>query len=111
MDQVEAMEKVHLLFGGDTMLGRKVNEVIHREGPAYPLAALASVTRAADLFLVNLECAITARDLRYSGPEKAFYFRADPVAAETLRLAGIDLVSLANNHALDADYDGLRASP
>ena len=108
MKNTQASENLRLLFGGDVMLGRRVNEVIHREGAAYPLEALASLTCAADLFLVNLECAISPRDLRYSGPEKAFYFRADPVAAETLRMAGVDLVSMANNHALDADYDGLR---
>lgn len=108
MERAQGPNKLRLLFGGDVMLGRRVNEMIYREGAAYPLGALASLTRAADLFLVNLECAISPRDLRYSGPEKAFYFRADPVAAETLRIAGVDLVSLANNHALDADYDGLR---
>ncbi len=101
-------DKLHLLFGGDTMLGRRVNEAIRREGFTYPLEAVVATTRAADLFLVNLECAITPRDIQYSGPEKVFYFRADPVAAEVLTYAGVDLVSLANNHALDADYDGLR---
>ncbi len=90
------------------MLGRGVNEVIRSAGPAHPLAPLWPVTRAADLFCANLECALTAQDLRYGGPPKAFYFRADPPAAETLRLAGVGLVSLANNHALDADIDGLR---
>lgn len=90
------------------MLGRGVNVVIRRKGATYPLEPLAATTRAADLFLVNLECAITPRDIWYSGPRKAFYFRADPAAADTLAHAGVDLVSLANNHALDADYDGLR---
>lgn len=108
MDDVQAADKLYLLFGGDTMLGRRVNEVILREGFAYPLEALVTMTHAADLFLVNLECAISPRHVRYSGPDKMFYFRADPVAAETLAYAGVDLVSLANNHALDADYDGLR---
>ncbi|HEX6384551.1 MAG TPA: CapA family protein [Anaerolineae bacterium] len=97
--------ELRLLLGGDTMLGRGVNEVIKRAGPAYPLASL---TRAADLFWVNLECAISPRNIVYSGPAKRFYFRADPVAAETLTHAGVGLVTLANNHALDADYDGLR---
>ena len=90
------------------MLGRGVNVVIRRKGATYPLEPLVATTRAADLFLVNLECAITPRDIWYSGPRKAFYFRADPAAADTLAHAGVDLVSLANNHALDADYDGLR---
>ena len=108
MKDAQAPDILHLLFGGDTMLGRGVNKMIQSKGAAYPLESLGVITRAADLFLVNLECAITPRDLQYSGPEKAFYFRADPVAVETLAYAGVDLVSLANNHALDADYDGLR---
>ena len=108
MDGTPDPERLDLLFGGDTMLGRRVNEAIRREGFTYPLEAVVATTRAADLFLVNLECAITPRNVQYSGPEKAFYFRADPVAADTLTYAGVDLVSLANNHALDADYDGLR---
>ncbi len=89
------------------MLGRGVNQVIRRQGAAYPLDRLTSITRSGDLFFVNLECAISAKDMVYSGPPKAFYFRADPLAVETLKHAGVDVVSLANNHALDADYTGL----
>jgi poly-gamma-glutamate capsule biosynthesis protein CapA/YwtB (metallophosphatase superfamily) len=99
---------VQLLFGGDVMLGRGVNDMIARTSPTYPLESLFSITRAADLFLVNLECAISHRDIPYSGSPKVFYFRADPIAAEVLTSAGVGLVSLANNHALDADYSGLR---
>lgn len=97
-----------LLLGGDAMLGRGVDVMIRRMGPAYPLEPLARLTRGADLFFANLECAITGRNARFSGPPKAFYFRADPRAIETLTSAGVDLVSLANNHALDADPEGLR---
>ncbi len=99
--------KVRLFLGGDMMLGRGVNEMILRMGPAYPVQELAPVTRKADLFFVNLECAITDKDLVYRGPPKAFYFRASRKAIETLQLAGVHLVNLANNHALDADYEGL----
>jgi poly-gamma-glutamate capsule biosynthesis protein CapA/YwtB (metallophosphatase superfamily) len=98
---------LNLLLSGDAMLGRGVNVVLHRTGPGYPLEPLATLTRAADLFFTNLECAISPRNKIYSGPSKMFYFRADPVAAEALAYAGVDLVSLANNHALDADFIGL----
>lgn len=89
------------------MLGRGVMEVIRRSGAAYPLAPLARMTSGADAFLVNLECALTSREQMFPGARKAFYFRADPAAVETLTSAGVDLVTLANNHALDAGYDGL----
>jgi len=101
-------ENLTILFGGDTMLGRGVNDVINKAGPRYPVAPLVSITQEADLFFINLECAITDSKQVYSGPEKAFYFRADAIATETLAHAGVDGVSLANNHALDANEVGLR---
>ena len=89
------------------MLGRGVDEVIRRVGPEYPLELLSPLTRQADLFFANLEAAISPRPLTFSGAPKTFYFRGEPAVAETLADAGVDLVSLANNHALDADYAGL----
>ncbi|NNG17276.1 MAG: CapA family protein [Gemmatimonadales bacterium] len=97
-----------ILFGGDVMLGRGVNSTVRKEGPAHPFGPLRPATRHADLFLANLECAISPDHAQYSGPPKAFYFRADPIGVDVLTHAGIGLVSLANNHALDADRAGLR---
>lgn len=99
--------RLRLLLGGDTMLGRGVDEAIARHGVDRPLAGLREFLAGADLFAVNLECAITAADTWYQGPAKAFYFRARPPAAELLRRAGVGLCTLANNHALDAGPEGL----
>lgn len=99
---------INLMLGGDVMLGRGVNDMVQKKGPRFPLESLQPVFRQADLFFVNLECAITDRKLQYSGPFKTFYFRGDAQVADVLADAGVDLVSLANNHALDADYQGLR---
>lgn len=96
-----------ILFGGDLMLGRGVNKVINEHGPEHPLKPLHDVTRAADFTFVNLECAISNTEQTFQGAPKAFYFRADPLAVNTLTSAGIDAVSLANNHALDAGVIGL----
>jgi poly-gamma-glutamate synthesis protein (capsule biosynthesis protein) len=90
------------------VLGRGVNRIIHEFGPGYPFEPLHSVLDPADLFFVNLESAISPRDIQYAGPPKAFYFRANPIAVEALTAAHVDFVSLANNHALDADVAGLR---
>ena len=93
---------------GDVMLGRLVNDVIHEKGFAYPWGDMLSLLRRPDLLLINLECTLTmatrpARD----GSDKAFHFRADPAVAETLRLAGVDFASLANNHGGDFGSEGL----
>lgn len=97
-----------VLFGGDVMLGRLVGDAIRRFGPQYPLGPVAPLMRGADLTIVNLECAITASARQWSGAPKAFYFGAPPEAVRALVDAGVDLVSLANNHILDFDVGGLR---
>jgi len=97
-----------ILFGGDVMLGRIVKDYIRHFGPGYPLGPVAGLMRAADLTLVNLECAITASTCYWQGEPKAFYFGAPPEAVHALTDAGVDLVSLANNHALDFGITGLR---
>lgn len=101
-------QTVRVLFGGDVMLGRNVKECILRHGADYPLQPVAPLMRAPDLTVVNLECAITDSPERWPGAPKAFYFGAPPAAADTLEGAGVDLVSLANNHALDYGVEGLR---
>lgn len=89
------------------MLGRIVKELICEQGSDYPLGEIAASLRGADLALVNLECAITASSETWPGEPKAFYFGAPPEAVRALRGAGIDLVSLANNHTLDFGMQGL----
>lgn len=103
-----ATESRRILFGGDVMLGRTVAETILRNGPGYPLGPVAHSMRDADLTIVNLECAITSCVKRWGGAAKAFYFGAPLEAIETLSDAGVDLVSLANNHVLDFGAEGLR---
>jgi poly-gamma-glutamate synthesis protein (capsule biosynthesis protein) len=103
----DANAPVRLVLGGDVMLGRLVKEEILARGPRYPLGQLARFMRAADLTLVNLECAITDRDAVWEGAPKAFYFGAPSAAIDSLADAGVDVVSLANNHSLDFGPQGL----
>jgi poly-gamma-glutamate synthesis protein (capsule biosynthesis protein) len=50
---------------------------------------------------VNLECCISERGEPWPAPGKPFFFQAPPRAADVLAAAGVDCVTLANNHALD----------
>jgi poly-gamma-glutamate capsule biosynthesis protein CapA/YwtB (metallophosphatase superfamily) len=91
-----------LALAGDTMLGRNVGERLAVDPPAALFSEeLVRVVQEADLFVLNLECAISDRGERWPDPFKRFFFRAPPVAVEALRLLGVDAVTLANNHALD----------
>ena len=55
--------------------------------------------KQADLFMVNNECTFTNRGTPTEG--KTYTFRSDPQNAKILQDMGVDLVSLANNHAYD----------
>jgi poly-gamma-glutamate capsule biosynthesis protein CapA/YwtB (metallophosphatase superfamily) len=95
-----------LALAGDTMLGRGVAEAISR-GQSLVAAEVVAAAAEADLFVLNLECCISAGGQRWPDPYKPFFFRAPPEAASLLAGLGVDCVSLANNHALDFGYDAL----
>ncbi|MFF3766534.1 CapA family protein [Streptomyces sp. NPDC001922] len=97
-----------LALAGDTMLGRNVGQQL-AAFPDEPLFTdeVVAAAREADLFVLNLECAISARGTPWPDPFKRFFFRAPPVAAEVLRDLGVGCVTLANNHALDFGPDAL----
>jgi poly-gamma-glutamate capsule biosynthesis protein CapA/YwtB (metallophosphatase superfamily) len=91
-----------LALAGDTMLGRGVAERLSVVDPADLFSDdVVAAVREADLFVLNLECAISTRGERWPDPHKPFFFRAPPSAADALRHLGVDCVTLANNHALD----------
>ncbi len=84
--------------------GRVAGRLAH---PATALAPIAPGLSAADLTMVNLETAITDRGV----PEpKEFHFRAPASALVALRTAGVDVATMANNHAVDYGPQGLADS-
>lgn len=97
-----------LAITGDVMLGRGVNEELHRVDPRAPWGDALPLLEEADLRLCNLECAVTSHLRPWSRTPKVFHFRADPeVAVPTLMAAGVDACALANNHTLDFEEQGL----
>ncbi len=98
-----------LALAGDTMLGRGVAETLAQGRPPQSLVApeVVEVAREADLFVLNLECAVSERGSPWPDPWKPFFFRAPPVAVEALVHLGVDCVTLANNHALDFGEEAL----
>ena len=84
-----------------------MNEVLKEMPPAYPWGDTLSLFHETDVRLCNLECALTDRETPWSATPKTFHFRSDAKNVETLTVAHMDAVSLANNHALDYDYEGV----
>ena len=81
----------------------------------HPRGALGPISRTlagADLAMVNLESAITERGTpeakELEVPDRRFYYRTPPAALDVLDAAGIDVVTMANNHGADYGPVGLR---
>ena len=60
---------------------------------------LLEIMRSSDVFMINNEFPYTNRGTPLAN--KAFTFRADPANVQLLDEMGVDIVSLANNHASD----------
>jgi len=90
--------RVHLAAVGDLMLGRTIGKRILNQGAQVPFAGVASVLRMADITVGNLECAMGSGG---TVQRKYYTFLAPPEAAQALAHGGLDILNLANNHALD----------
>lgn len=111
--QEPRLQEARLLFAGDVTLGfhyeEYVDEQVKKGRPrdemlAWGFAKVGARTRAADLFVVNLECPFTVRGEKVP---KNFNFRARPELVAALHAGGVDVVSLANNHLMDFGQEGL----
>lgn len=71
----------------------------HPHKPDHPWRDVAPVLRRADVAVANLESAVSTRGIAVAG--KDYAFRGTPAALRAVGRAGIDAVSLANNHSLD----------
>src|SRR5207245_9581577 len=100
---------IRLGLAGDAMLGRLVDRHVLANPatrPAYVWGNTLPLWRQMDLRMVNLECVIATTGEPWV--PKTFHFRGGPRAIDALETAGIQLVSLANNHVLDFGAEALR---
>ncbi|GAA4239480.1 CapA family protein [Actinomadura meridiana] len=100
-----AKEPIILAFGGDTHFEGQLRARLGNVETA--LGPVAKQLRAADFTMLNLETAITTGG---TPAPKSFTFRAPPTAFKALKAAGVDVVSMANNHGMDYMESGLRDS-
>jgi len=93
---------VTLAFAGDVHFTGRTARLL--SDPATAFGPVSAVLRAADFAAVNLETPVTSRG---TPQPKTYHFRTVPAAFTALRAAGVDLVTLANNHVLDYGPVGL----
>jgi poly-gamma-glutamate synthesis protein (capsule biosynthesis protein) len=85
---------VSLGFAGDTSFHNGLHLLD-------PLSEATGVLSLPDLMVVNLETAVAPASVGFPLVDKQFLFRSEPVMVQQMVDAGIDVVTLANNHALD----------
>jgi poly-gamma-glutamate synthesis protein (capsule biosynthesis protein) len=96
--------RVTLNAVGDLMLDRDIESMMEAKGAAYPFAAVRDLLADADITIANMEGTFTDSGAQ---ADKFYTFRTAPRLAKGLADAGIDVVSLANNHTMDFGAAGL----
>ncbi|HVH08231.1 MAG TPA: CapA family protein [Gemmatimonadales bacterium] len=96
--------ELSLIAVGDIMLAGRAQPVLGERGPDHPFVAVLPLLRRAPIVLGNLEgpFALVARRER-----RNHSYRVDPGLAHALKRAGINVVTLANNHLLDCGRAGV----
>lgn len=113
---------------GDVMLGRLIDQLfptrvdcpeearivssmraqrphLQNFGSESPWGNALPLMRSGDLNIINLETSVTTHATKW--PNKVFNYRMHPDNIESLKVAHVDHVSLANNHTLDFSEAGL----
>ncbi|MFD5461638.1 CapA family protein [Kitasatospora sp. NPDC127059] len=95
---------ITVAFAGDVHFEGRTEPRLTVQPPEQALGPISRTLADADLSVLNLETAITGR----GAPEpKTYTFRTTPKALSVLKDSGVDVVSMANNHAVDFGADGL----
>lgn len=92
------------LGGGDVMLGGRARKAVDEFGIDYPLAAVQPLLALSPIVMANLEGPFAADARRV---DRQFSYRVKPGLAAALPRAGVNVVTLANNHLVDCDRDGV----
>lgn len=106
---------IRLVFTGDNLLGARMPQLISKYGEDWPYSQVAQYLLAGDMTFGNLESPITSYATKTPGKSwesihagRNFIFKAPPeYSGRILSRAGFDVVSLANNHAMDYCAQGL----
>lgn len=113
-------QRVMLAFGGDVMMGRRYYKPYFGDAilinPDSKLSDSMEIVRhikpymgIADYAAVNLETQITDTKPSKRAPKSVTFF-SQPETLEALHWAGVDYVSLGNNHTYDYLDEGLTAT-
>lgn len=100
-------EGIQLLFAGDVLLSDHVLKAYEKAGNIQGVVDQSLLDRisSSDIFMVNQEFPFSGRG--QAAADKQYTFRLPPERVNLMQEMGIDMVTLANNHALDFGRDAL----
>jgi len=93
-----------VIVAGDIMLGGRAKKTVTEFGPDYPFDGVLPLLRRAPIVLGNLEGPFAEKARRQ---QRNFSYRVDVSLANSLGRAGINVVTLANNHLMDCGRSGV----
>jgi poly-gamma-glutamate capsule biosynthesis protein CapA/YwtB (metallophosphatase superfamily) len=93
-----------VIVAGDIMLGGRAKKAVAEFGPDYPFDGVLPLLRRAPIVLGNLEGPFAEKARKQ---QRNFSYRVDVSLAGSLSRAGINVVTLANNHLMDCGRSGV----
>lgn len=107
-DQQVNDQLTSIVVTGDVLLARSVNaKMVQLNNFRWPWERTAVLLRTADITFINLETPLIADcPLSFEG----FIFCGDPRGVDGLTFAGVDVASLANNHAGNWGVEGVAST-
>ncbi len=105
--KAERQETIRIIATGDLMLAHRAVPYIQNYGIDYPFSATRKFLSRADIAISNLEAPFATKGTSF---EKKYTFKSPPEFAKGIKNAGIDVLTLANNHIMDFGPDGLRST-
>jgi hypothetical protein len=104
-DSTDKLPRHTLIYGGDLFCARRLNFAMFSQTDAERkrvLAEIAPLLRRADVAMINLEGMVTTGGYYYRIGRCSYNYRAAPRVIDLLTDAGVDLVTIGNNH--NGDY-------
>lgn len=95
------MKSARIIAGGDVMFKPRLAEI--GSSTSAPVREALSLFSSGQICFMNCEMPLTDRG---QPAEKTINIRANPGVAEDLKSLGVDIVTLANNHAMDYGREG-----
>ncbi len=108
VENIAPSRPISVLVGGDVNMGRKTGQEILAGDIDFPFVNIATTLQDTDITFVNLESQLADLDGETQSPTNEYRFAGPPEGAIALANAGIDIVSLANNHMWDYGKDRLQ---